>query len=159
QLVDHDLPRLADAVEPLLGRRPKFAVLKGRHHYLCRARIDDSTAEEPDALFDAGGGGRQPVRWLGRARRLRTPVPPRRGWGPATGPGAAAALARGVDVAAGGRVARPAGGGGGAPRGRWGAACSAEASRGGAGEADMVVTTPTRRPVDMRADGHTTPPH
>ena len=40
QLVEHDLPRLADAVAPLLGRRPTFAVLKGRHHYLCLARLD-----------------------------------------------------------------------------------------------------------------------
>src|SRR5690349_8221580 len=51
QLVDHDLPRLADAVEPLLGRRPKFAVLKGRHHYACRARMEGSAEEGPeDAL-------------------------------------------------------------------------------------------------------------
>src|SRR5689334_8396045 len=39
QLVEHDLPRLADAVEPVLGRRPTFAVLKGRHHYLCLAKM------------------------------------------------------------------------------------------------------------------------
>ena len=35
QLVDRDLPRLVDAVEPLLGRRPTFAILKGRSNYLC----------------------------------------------------------------------------------------------------------------------------
>ena len=71
QLVDHDLPRLADAVEPLLGRRPTFAVLKGRHHYLCLARLDNSTEDEPeDTLFDAPrapGGG---TKWLGEAGRL-----------------------------------------------------------------------------------------
>src|SRR5262245_39227852 len=55
QLVDHDLPRLAKAVKRLLGRAPTYAVLKGRHHYLCLARLDSSTAEEPeDALFEAG---------------------------------------------------------------------------------------------------------
>jgi ATP-dependent DNA helicase DinG len=48
QLVDHDLPRLADAVQPLLGHKPTFAVLKGRHHYLCLAKLDGGTAEEPD---------------------------------------------------------------------------------------------------------------
>src|SRR2546423_5205026 len=58
QLVDHDLPRLAKAVKPLLGREPTFAVLKGRHHYLCLARLDSSTAEEPDdVLFESGSGG------------------------------------------------------------------------------------------------------
>src|SRR5215468_9316141 len=56
QLVDHDLPRLADAVEPLLGRRPTFAVLKGRHHYACLARLEGTTEEEPeDALFETSG--------------------------------------------------------------------------------------------------------
>src|SRR5688500_19755634 len=53
QLVDHDLPRLADAIEPVLRRRPTFAVLNGRHHYLCLARLDNSTeAELDDGLFD-----------------------------------------------------------------------------------------------------------
>src|SRR5262245_47911739 len=50
QLVDHDLPRLTEAVEPQLGRRPSYAVLKGRHHYLCLARPENtSSAEEPGA--------------------------------------------------------------------------------------------------------------
>src|SRR5256714_10087380 len=66
QLVDHDLPGLADAVTPLLGRRPTFAVLKGRHHYVCLARLEGSEEEEPaDALFDAEQG--RPTRWLGEA--------------------------------------------------------------------------------------------
>src|SRR2546429_9902826 len=57
QLVDHDLPRLVDAAEPLLGRRPTFAVLKGRHHYACLARLEGTTEEEPeDALFETGAG-------------------------------------------------------------------------------------------------------
>src|SRR5207248_10422640 len=47
QLVDHDLPRLADAAEPLLGRRPTFAVLKGRHHYVCLARLAAAGGEGP----------------------------------------------------------------------------------------------------------------
>src|SRR5689334_24706992 len=32
QLVEHDLPRLAEAVEPVLGRRPTFAVLRSEEH-------------------------------------------------------------------------------------------------------------------------------
>src|SRR3954471_3965870 len=35
QLVRRDLPRLADAAEPLVGRRPTFAILKGRGNYVC----------------------------------------------------------------------------------------------------------------------------
>ena len=33
QLVDRDLPRLAKALKPLLGREPTFAILKGRRNY------------------------------------------------------------------------------------------------------------------------------
>ncbi|MGH8894776.1 MAG: DEAD/DEAH box helicase, partial [Actinomycetes bacterium] len=38
QVVDRDLPSLVDAVEPLLGRRPSYAILKGRSNYLCHNR-------------------------------------------------------------------------------------------------------------------------
>ena len=36
QIVERDLPPLVDAVEPLLGRRPTYAILKGRSNYLCQ---------------------------------------------------------------------------------------------------------------------------
>ena len=39
QLIDRDLPRLAAALKPLLGREPVFAILKGRRNYLCRQRL------------------------------------------------------------------------------------------------------------------------
>src|SRR5688500_17910062 len=39
QVVDRDLPRLADAVEPLLGRRPTFQLVKGRANYVCRHKL------------------------------------------------------------------------------------------------------------------------
>src|SRR5688572_25346806 len=82
QLVEHDLPRLADAAEPMLGRRPKFAVLKGRHHYVCLAKLDAGTEEEPDALFDAGSGqgGGGGTRWLGQASRLGKQIQRLRDW-------------------------------------------------------------------------------
>ncbi|TSD93340.1 ATP-dependent DNA helicase [Skermania sp. ID1734] len=54
QLIDRDLPRLATALEPALGRRPEFAILKGRNNYLCLNKVNSTVAEEPaDAeLFD-----------------------------------------------------------------------------------------------------------
>ncbi|HEX2417076.1 MAG TPA: DEAD/DEAH box helicase, partial [Micromonosporaceae bacterium] len=65
QLVDVDLPRLADVVAPLLGRRPTYAVLKGRHHYACLAKLE--AADSPDdTLVDETGG----TRWLGEAGRI-----------------------------------------------------------------------------------------
>lgn len=46
QLVERDLPRLADALAPLLPRRPQFAILKGRANYLCLHKIHSGAAEE-----------------------------------------------------------------------------------------------------------------
>nr|MDQ3578275.1 DEAD/DEAH box helicase [Actinomycetota bacterium] len=54
QLVDRDLPRLAKALSKSLGRKPTFAILKGRRNYLCLHRLDGGTPDEPEdqALFD-----------------------------------------------------------------------------------------------------------
>src|SRR5262249_38823357 len=53
QLIDRDLPRLAAALEPLLGRAPTFAILKGRRNYLCVHRLKSGAPEDPgDMLFD-----------------------------------------------------------------------------------------------------------
>ncbi|MFD4368062.1 ATP-dependent DNA helicase [Rhodococcus sp. NPDC058521] len=54
QLVERDLPRLADALESDLGRRPQFAILKGRNNYLCMNKIHSGAADEPpeEELFD-----------------------------------------------------------------------------------------------------------
>ena len=48
QLVDRDLPRLADSLADALPRRPKFALLKGRGNYLCLNKIHNGSATEPD---------------------------------------------------------------------------------------------------------------
>ncbi|MFC7450944.1 ATP-dependent DNA helicase [Rhodococcus daqingensis] len=56
QLVDRDLPRLSDALEGSLGRRPEFAILKGRNNYLCLNKIHTGASEdtaESAELFDA----------------------------------------------------------------------------------------------------------
>lgn len=70
QLVGRDLPRIAEALLPVLGREPTFAVAKGRHNYVCKARLN-SDFETPDddaaALFAA------PTTSLGKeAKRVRT---------------------------------------------------------------------------------------
>ncbi|QSB07097.1 ATP-dependent DNA helicase [Natronoglycomyces albus] len=51
QLVTVDLPRLVEAVQPVMGRRPTFALLKGRHHYVCRHKMSvDEEDGEAEAL-------------------------------------------------------------------------------------------------------------
>src|SRR5688500_372547 len=53
QLVDRDLPRLATALAPLLGRAPTFAILKGRRNYLCLNKLHGGPDVDPgDELFD-----------------------------------------------------------------------------------------------------------
>ena len=53
QLVSRDLPRLADALEPVLGRRPTYAVLKGRHNYVCLDRLNRGATDREDSDDDA----------------------------------------------------------------------------------------------------------
>jgi ATP-dependent DNA helicase DinG len=157
QLVDHDLPRLADAVEPILGRRPTHAVLKGRHHYLCLAKLDGSTEEEPDALFD--GAARPATVWLGEAGRLGKQMQRLRDWANETETGDRDELDPGVDDNAWRLVSTLARECVGASRCAFGAECFAEASRTRAREADIVVTNHSLLAVDMLAGRHIVPPH
>src|SRR5258708_37389906 len=65
QLIDRDLPRLAEAIAPALGREPVFAILKGRRNYLCLQRLRGGPADDADdALFDPAS-----VSAIGRPRR------------------------------------------------------------------------------------------
>ena len=64
QLVERDLPRMVDALEPVLGRRPTYAVLKGRHNYLCLERlnrdvgaVDDGEDDAIDAVLSSAAAG------------------------------------------------------------------------------------------------------
>ena len=158
QLVDHDLPRLAEAVRPLLGRSPTYAVLKGRHHYLCRAKLDNSAADEPgDALFDTGGGGG--TKWLGEAGRMGKQVQRLRDWADETKTGDRDELDPGVDESAWRLVSMPARECVGAQRCPFGAECFAEASRARAREADIVVTNHSLLAVDMLSGRQIVPPH
>jgi ATP-dependent DNA helicase DinG len=162
QLVDHDLPRLADAAEPLLGRRPTFAVLKGRHHYVCLARLEASTEEEPeDGLFDVAPVGKPGGKtvWLGEAGRLGKQIQRLREWALESETGDRDELDPGVDDAAWRQVSMPARECVGAARCPYGAECFAEASRVRAREADIVVTNHSLLAVDMLAGRHIVPPH
>jgi ATP-dependent DNA helicase DinG len=159
QLVDHDLPRLAAAVQPLLRRRPSFAVLKGRHHYLCLAKLAESGPDEPpDALFEPSGSGGG-TRWLGETGRLGKQLQRLRDWGAQTGTGDRDELDPGVDDTAWRQVSMPARECVGAARCPFGAECLAEAARERARCADLVVTNHTLLAIDMLAGGHIIPPH
>ena len=138
QIVERDLPQLIDAVEPLLGRRPTYAILKGRSNYLCKNKVlggmpDDSE----DALFDAS-----PTTALGRdVVRLR-------GWADDTETGDRDELDPGVgdrawrQVSVSGRECL------GAAKCPHGGECFAEQARDRAGEAEIVVTNHALLAID-----------
>jgi ATP-dependent DNA helicase DinG len=78
QLVDKDLPRLARALTPVLGRTPTYALAKGRSNYFCLQQATGGPGareDEPDSLFD------------GPASSLGTQVVRLREWGEDTSTG------------------------------------------------------------------------
>ncbi|MEU4559889.1 ATP-dependent DNA helicase [Actinoplanes sp. NPDC023936] len=159
QLVEHDLPRLAEAVEPVLGRKPSFAVLKGRHHYLCVAKMEHADEEAPtDTLFDDAPAPKA-GQWLGEAGRLGKQIQRIRSWADKTETGDRDELDPGVDDTAWRQVSMPARDCVGAGRCPYGAECFAEASRVRAREADIVVTNHSLLAVDMLAERQIVPPH
>lgn len=55
QIIGRDIPRLAKAVTPALGRTPTAAVLKGRRNYVCLHKLDGGYPDdEQSMLFDIG---------------------------------------------------------------------------------------------------------
>jgi ATP-dependent DNA helicase DinG len=56
QLVDRDLPSLAKAVEPSLGRSLRWATLKGRANYACLHRVRVGAPDDQGELVPVTGG-------------------------------------------------------------------------------------------------------
>jgi ATP-dependent DNA helicase DinG len=132
-------------------------VLKGRHHYLCVAKMEHADEQEPtDTLFDDAPRNTQ---WLGEAGRLGKQIQRLQAWAEKTTTGDRDELDPGVDDTAWRQVSMPARDCVGAAKCPYGAECFAEASRARAREADIVVTNHSLLAVDMLADRHIVPPH
>ena len=55
QIVDGDMPRLVQAIAPILGRRPTFALVKGRRNYLCRHKLSGGFPDDDEgSLLSVG---------------------------------------------------------------------------------------------------------
>jgi ATP-dependent DNA helicase DinG len=149
QLVDRDLPRLSEALTPLLGRPPVFAILKGRRNYLCLHRLRSGAPEDPaDMLFDPGA-----VSAVGRqVQRLAE-------WADRTSTGDRDELVPGVDDRAWRQVSVPAPECIGAQRCPFGPSCFAEKAREAAGQADIVVTNHALLAIDALEDYPVLPEH
>jgi ATP-dependent DNA helicase DinG len=151
QLVDRDLPRLAETLEPLLGVEPKFAILKGRRNYLCLHKIQTEAFDEPDegeSLFDP-----QQLSALGRqVKRLNE-------WADETAEGDRDELVPGVNEQAWRQVSVTAKECLGAQRCPQGTECFAELARARAGEAHIVVTNHALLAIDALEDFQVLPEH
>ncbi len=149
QLVDRDLPRLTEALTPLLGRPPVYAILKGRRNYLCLHRLRAGAPEDPaDMLFDPTA-----VSAVGRqVQRLAE-------WADRTSTGDRDELVPGVDDRAWRQVSVPAPECIGAQRCPFGPSCFAEKAREAAGQADIVVTNHALLAIDALEDYPVLPEH
>src|ERR1700758_5043407 len=150
QLVDRDLPRLADSLADALPRPPQFALLKGRRNYLCLNKIhnggaadaDDEDGDGPqEELFDA-----MAVTALGRdVQRLTA-------WASTTDSGDRDDLKPGVADRSWSQVSVSARECLGVARCPFGTECFSERARGDAGRADVVVTNHALLAIDAVAE-------
>ncbi|TKK77363.1 ATP-dependent DNA helicase [Herbidospora galbida] len=149
QLVDRDLPRLADALEKELPHRPEFAILKGRRNYLCRYKSTVGMPEdEQDQLFDP-----REVSATGRmVQRIQE-------WAEETETGDRDELVPGVSEIAWRQFSVSARECLGAQRCPSGAECFAELARERAGMSDVVVTNHALLAIDAMEDFQVLPEH
>jgi ATP-dependent DNA helicase DinG len=62
QLIERDIPALTEALEPILGRPLRAAVLKGRNNYVCLHRLNGGpVTDEDDGLVERSALGEQAV--------------------------------------------------------------------------------------------------
>jgi ATP-dependent DNA helicase DinG len=147
QLVDRDLPRLADALRGALGRTPEFAILKGRNNYLCLNKLRNGPEDEQDSLFDA------PTSQLGaHIKRLHQ-------WAASTTTGDRDEIVPGVPDQAWRQVAVTARECLGPGRCPFGIQCFSERARRMAAESDVVVTNHALLAIDTLGEGGILPEH
>ena len=150
QLVDRDLPQLIDSLADALPRRPRFALLKGRHNYLCLNKIHNGGEADapPDELFEP-----QAVTALGRDVQRIT------AWASETDSGDRDELKPGVQDRSWAHVSVSARECLGVARCPFGSQCFAERARAAAGRAEIVVTNHALLAIDAISESAVLPDH
>lgn len=153
QLVERDLPRTVDALSPLLGRRPEYAMLKGRSNYLCLHRLNEGVPqEEEDGLFDQFEAA-APTSKLGKdLLRMRD-------WADETETGDRDNLTPGVSDRAWAQISVSSRECLGATKCAYGAECFAEMARERAKLADVVITNHALLAIDAIEGAPVVPQH
>jgi len=153
QLVDRDLPRLADSLADTLPRAPQFALLKGRGNYLCLNKIHNGSVTEPDdrpqeELFE-------PIAATALGRDVQRLI----AWSSTTDTGDRDELTPGVPERSWSQVSVSARECIGVARCPFGTDCFAEKARDKAGRADVVVTNHALLAIDAMTDAAVLPEH
>ena len=153
QLVDRDLPRLADSLADVLPRRPEFALLKGRGNYLCLNKIHNGSATEPEdgpqeELFE-------PIAATALGRDVQRLI----AWSSTTDTGDRDELTPGVPDRSWSQVSVSARECIGVARCPFGTDCFAEKARDKAGSADIIVTNHALLAIDAMTDAAVLPEH
>lgn len=150
QLVERDLPRLVDALEPVMESKPTFAIMKGRSNYLCLNKVAraDELAEEQSELLEE-----HEVSRLGRhIKRLYD-------WADETETGDRDDLDQGVPDLAWRQVSVTSAECLGATRCPHGEECFAELARHKAADVNIVVTNHALLAIDAVSDVNVLPEH
>jgi ATP-dependent DNA helicase DinG len=153
QLVERDLPRTVEALQPLLRREPQFAMLKGRSNYLCLHRLHEGVPQdEEDGLFD-------PFEAAAPTSKLGQDLLRLRDWADETETGDRDGLTPGVSDRAWSQVSVTSRECLGATKCTYGAECFAEAARERAKLADVVVTNHALLAIDAIEGAPVLPSH
>ncbi|HEY9440830.1 MAG TPA: ATP-dependent DNA helicase, partial [Streptomyces sp.] len=153
QLVERDLPRTVEALQPLLRRRPQFAMLKGRSNYLCLHRLHEGVPqEEEDGLFD-------PFEAAAPSSKLGQDLLRLRDWSDETETGDRDDLTPGVSDRAWAQISVSSRECLGASKCAYGAECFAEMARERAKLADVVVTNHALLAIDAIQGAPVLPEH
>lgn len=148
QLVNRDLPRLAEALEPVLPHAPTFAIMKGRSNYVCLNKIGRAEEDTADALIPE-----EDLSWLGKhVVRINE-------WAQDTETGDRDDLEPGVPDLAWKQASVTAQECLGASRCPHGEECFAELAKAKARESDVVVTNHALLAIDALADTNILPDH
>lgn len=149
QLVERDLPRLAEALEPHLKKKPTFAIMKGRSNYVCLNKVSRAAElDDEDALLDQDA-----ISSLGRhVQRVYE-------WAEDTETGDREDLEPGVPDLAWRQVSVTSNECLGATRCPHGEDCFAELARRRAADVDIVVTNHALLAIDAVADINILPEH
>lgn len=148
QLVERDLPRLVDALEPIMERKPTFAIMKGRNNYVCLNKVAQAGFEPDETLLED-----EEVSWTGKhVKRLFE-------WADETETGDRDDLSPGVPDLAWRQVSVTSRECLGASRCPQGEDCFAELAKQKAAQVDIVVTNHALLAIDAAAETDILPEH